>query len=188
MKPHANGEPNRRRVAVVSGLKRRVQSLLRSSIAPAMVLTPKTRMTMYRWAGLDVGQDTRIEGGLFLTNERVSIGERCFVNARCHFDPGDATIRIGDDVNIGAGVILAAATHHIGTRERRALGTISKPIVIGRGTWIGAGAVILQGVVIAEGCVIGAGAVVSRDTAPDGVYRGIPAVRTRDLPARDGSS
>jgi maltose O-acetyltransferase len=34
---------------------------------------------------------------------------------------------------------------------------------------------------VAHGCIVAAGAVVVRDTLPDGLYGGVPAIRLRDL-------
>ena len=105
----------------------------------------------------------------------VVIGARCYINSSCVFDPGSASVTIGDDVNIGVGVVLVGVDHAIGPAERRAGRDTSAPVVVGDGCWIGARVVVLPGVSIAPGCVIGAGSIVTSDTEPNGVYLGVPA-------------
>ncbi len=51
----------------------------------------------------------------------------------------------------------------------------SKPVIIGRNTWIGAGAMVLKGVSIGENSVVGARAVVANDVPPNVVVFGNPA-------------
>ena len=168
---------------MISGMRRRVQLVVRNVIAPSKMIGSPLRRWLYLRGGVAIGSDTRIQPDLYLANEFVTIGARCFINAGCHFDAGYAHITIGDDVNVAMGVILAAASHEIGGSERRAVGTTSSPIHIGSGVWLGARVTVLPGVAVADGCVIAAGAVVTRDTHPDGLYAGVPARRVRDLMA-----
>jgi maltose O-acetyltransferase len=112
----------------------------------------------------------------------LDIGDRVFVNGRCTFEPGEAGIVVEDDVFLAQNVVVTAVTHEIGSSAQRAGRNIHRQVVIGRGSWIGAAAVILPGVTVGRGCIIAAGAVVTRDTAPDGLYAGIPAKRIRSLP------
>jgi acetyltransferase-like isoleucine patch superfamily enzyme len=60
--------------------------------------------------------------------------------------------------------------------------TISKPILISKGAWIGAKSVILKGVTIGEGAIVGAGSVVSKDVPPYTIVAGNPAKIIRELP------
>lgn len=57
-----------------------------------------------------------------------------------------------------------------------------KPILIGRGNWIGMGAVILPGIQIGDNSVIGAGAIVTRDVPSNTVVVGNPARAIKELP------
>ena len=52
----------------------------------------------------------------------------------------------------------------------------TKPIVIGKHSWVAAEAFIGPGVTVAEYSVIGARSVVFKDTQPYGIYVGNPAV------------
>lgn len=104
--------------------------------------------------------------------ENISIGKNVFVNHACTFmDRGSITIE--DNVLIGPKVNLITTNHPINPAERRA--TISQPIVIKKGAWIGVGATILPGVTVGENSIVAAGAVVSKDVPDNTIVGGIPA-------------
>ena len=63
-----------------------------------------------------------------------------------------------------------------GRHARRAGQPTVAPIVVGDGCWIGTRATLLPGVTVAPGCIVAAGAVLTRDTRPNGLYGGVPAV------------
>lgn len=104
--------------------------------------------------------------------ENIHIGKNVFVNHACTFmDRGGITIE--DNVLIGPKANLITTNHPINPSERRA--TISQPIVIKKGAWIGVGATILPGVTIGENSIVAAGAVVSKDVPDNTIVGGIPA-------------
>lgn len=104
--------------------------------------------------------------------ENIHIGKNVFVNHACTFmDRGGITVE--DNVLIGPKVNLITTNHPINPSERRA--TISQPIVIKKGAWIGVGATILPGVTIGENSIVAAGAVVSKDVPDNTIVGGIPA-------------
>jgi maltose O-acetyltransferase len=149
--------------------------LLVRAVAPSPWLSEPYRAAALRAGGIQVGSGTRIRPGSEFVSSSVIIGARCYINSSCVFDPGSASVTIGDEVNIGVGVVLVGVDHAIGPAERRAGGDTSAPVVVGDGCWIGARVVVLPGVTIAPGCVIGAGSIVTSDTEPNGVYLGVPA-------------
>ncbi len=104
--------------------------------------------------------------------ENISIGKNVFVNHACTFmDRGGITIE--DNVLIGPKVNLITTNHPINPAERRA--TISNPILIKKGAWIGVGATILPGVTVGENAIVAAGAVVSKDVPDNTIVGGVPA-------------
>ena len=104
--------------------------------------------------------------------ENINIGKNVFVNHACTFmDRGGITLE--DNVLIGPKVNLITTNHPINPSERKA--TISNPIVIKKGAWIGAGATILAGVTIGENSIVGAGSVVTNDVPTNTIVAGVPA-------------
>lgn len=104
--------------------------------------------------------------------ENIYIGKNVFVNHACTFmDRGGITLE--DNVLIGPKVNLITTNHPINPAERRA--TVSLPIEIKKGAWIGVGATILPGVTIGENSIVAAGAVVSKDVPDNVIVGGIPA-------------
>jgi acetyltransferase-like isoleucine patch superfamily enzyme len=87
------------------------------------------------------------------------------------------TITIGDNVLIGADVLITDTDHHgLGVDGDRSIsGAASAPIFIGSGAFIGARALILKGVSIGENAIVGAGSVVTRAVPPATMVAGNPA-------------
>ena len=125
-----------------------------------------------------------INSRCFFGGTNVSIGAISFVNHEVFFDCADR-ITIGRNCQIGMRALFITGSHEIGPPDQRAVGSITKPIHIGDGCWIGAYVTVLPGVIIGPGCVIGAGTLVASDCLPNGVYAGIPARRIRDLETSD---
>jgi maltose O-acetyltransferase len=152
-------------------------------LAAAQTCPDGLRRRLLRWCGIEVPADGGIRERFFIAGRDLRIGGGTWINRGCHFDCR-GPVEIGENCNLGPGVMVLTSTHVNGDETRRAGGAICEAVAIGDGTWIGARATVLPGVTIARGCVIAAGAVVHRDTEPDGLYAGVPAVRVRDLPRR----
>lgn len=87
-------------------------------------------------------------------------------------------VTIGDDVLIGANVVIADNDFHaLSIIDRRSGGknVVVKEVIIGNGVWIGADAYICKGVSIGENTVIGAKSVVTKSLPANCVAAGIPA-------------
>jgi maltose O-acetyltransferase len=78
-------------------------------------------------------------------------------------------------------VQLLTSTHEIGPAACRAGTTLTAPVKIGNGCWLGAGTIVQPGVVIADGCIVASGSVVTKSTEPNDLYASVPAKRIRDL-------
>jgi len=87
-----------------------------------------------------------------------------------------APVTIGDNVLLGPGVQLYAATHPTNPSHRDAGKEFAFPIVIGDGVWVGGRSIVNSGVTIGAHSVIGSGSVVTRDVPPNVVAVGSPAV------------
>jgi len=150
---------------------------------------PRLRTSLYRLAGVSIGEHTLLGGRLDLIGPgriegRLTIGRDCWLNAPLFADLTQS-ITIGDRVTIGHHVVLVTASHMFGPSTRRAGPGKSAPIVIGDGVWIAAGVMILPGVTIGAGAILGAGSVVTRDVPERTLAFGTPARPVRQLSANE---
>jgi hypothetical protein len=88
------------------------------------------------------------------------------------------SIQIGEGTIFGSGAMVIDNDFHLPQGEwnwRSEYTENARPIVIGRGVFVGARAIILKGVSIGDRAIIGAGAVVARDVPPNAIATGNPA-------------
>ncbi len=104
----------------------------------------------------------------------IKLGKNVLINSNCFF-LDSTTITIGDHVMIGPNVTIVTPNHSRDPVQRRRVGTISKPVVIGDDVWIGSGATILPGVTIGNGAIVGAGSIVTKDVPAEQTVAGNPA-------------
>jgi acetyltransferase-like isoleucine patch superfamily enzyme len=96
------------------------------------------------------------------------------------------SIRIGEGTIFGSGVLVIDNDFHIPAGEwdwKTEHAQNARPILIGRGVFVGARAIILKGVCIGDRATIGAGAVITRDVPAGAAAAGNPA---RIISARHG--
>jgi maltose O-acetyltransferase len=93
---------------------------------------------------------------------QVEIGARTFINFGAVI-LDSASVRIGDDVQVGPGVKLVTPNHPLDPDERRTRYEIAAPITICDDAWLAAGVIVCAGVTVGKGTVVGAGSVVTRD-------------------------
>jgi maltose O-acetyltransferase len=129
-----------------------------------------------------LGEDTEIRPPFYCDyGYNTHVGARTFVNfGLVALDV--ASIRIGDDVQIGPYVQLLTPTHPLEPEQRRAKWEAAEPIVIGDNVWLGGGVIVCPGVTIGADTVVGAGAVVTGDLPPRALALGTPARVVRSLP------
>lgn len=103
-------------------------------------------------------------------------------------------VRIGEGTIVGADAMIFDYDFHAPAGEwgwGNAAPDNPKPVIIGRGVFVGARAIILKGVTIGDRAVIGAGAVVTKDVPPFHRAVGNPArilPPSADASARAGSA
>lgn len=106
--------------------------------------------------------------------DRISFGSDVLISHRA-FLQGAGGIQFGSKIMVGPNVMFITTTHDIHTRL-----SLSSPIVVEDGVWVGAGAIILPGVTLGAGCVVAAGALVNRDVPAGNVVGGVPAKSLSD--------
>jgi len=115
--------------------------------------------------------------------KNIYFGSNCEVNMNCTF-LDDNKIIIGDNALIAPNVQIYTAYHPTNAADRFGepkedgsytfCKTITGPVKIGSGCWIGGGAILLPGVTIGDNVVIGAGSVVTKDIPSNTVAAGNP--------------
>ncbi len=130
-------------------------SSLRSN--PIGCSRPVSLRTMRPGAEIILGNGVGLSSTAVCAAVRVEIGEGTFVGADTYIFDNDFHAPVGD-WNWG-----------------NAASDNPKPVMIGRGVFIGARAIILKGVTIGDRAVVGAGAVVSKDVPAGHIAIGNPA-------------
>jgi acetyltransferase-like isoleucine patch superfamily enzyme len=119
---------------------------------------------------------------------RIRIGDDCGIsNSTLH---AFVAIELEDHVNIGGGcAIYDSDFHPLDASVRRRPGeldyTVSRPVRIESGAWIGGHSIILKGVTIGRNSIVAAGSVVTRSIPADEIWGGNPARRIRKLTEAD---
>lgn len=147
-------------------------------------------------SGIRIGQNSRIEGELFVFAHggQINIGNWCFVGPSARIWSA-AVITIKDRVLISHNVnIFDSLTHPMDPIQRhkqfaeivthghpKEIDLGGRPIVIEEDAWIGAGAMIMRGVRIGARSIVGAGAIVTQDVPDDVVVVGNPARIVRHI-------
>lgn len=128
------------------------------------------------WANpIGFSNKTRFE---LFENGSIYIGNNCGLSNVCI--ASSSTVRIGNNVLLGAGVqIYGTDFHPIKAADRNGNDTVSHTktadICINDNVFVGACSIILKGVHIGENSVVGAGSVVTKDIPANEVWGGNPA-------------
>lgn len=126
-----------------------------------------------------VGRQVAMAPNVSLRNgDRITIGDRSHIGARCSLWAGEDSgrITIGEDALFGPEVYVTASNYEVKVgevvyRQPR----IERDVHIGAGVWLGARVIVLPGVTIGDGCVVGAGSVVSKSLPRGAIAAGAPA-------------
>ncbi len=113
-------------------------------------------------------------------NPTLVIGNNTTIGYQVTISVGER-IEIGDDCLIADRVFIADGHGHPLDPERRrqrkkVLPEEIRPVKIGNNVWLGYQSVILRGVTIGNNSIVGANSVVTKDTPPNTVVAGNPAV------------
>jgi maltose O-acetyltransferase len=142
---------------------------------------PKAGLRLLRELLGSVGEGTEIRPPLYCDyGYQTHVGARTFINVGVVL-LDVATIRIGDDVQVGPNVQFLTPTHPVEPEARRAKWEAAKPITVADNVWLGGGVIVCPGVSIGENTVVGAGAVVVKDLPANVVAVGNPARVVRSL-------
>jgi maltose O-acetyltransferase len=149
------------------------------NLSMSFMLGVRLRRAVLNTLGLSLAPDAKVSRGTRLGGTNITIGNGSGAHEECWIDD---YVTILDNVRLGPRVTIITQSHPVGgPDQRRGWEDVTKPVTIGRGSWVQAGVTILPGANIAPGCVIYAGAVVTKPTEPNGVYAGVPAQRIGDL-------
>lgn len=147
------------------------------------LLMPATRLfgvkcNLLRWAGAKVGDNVRIvSSARFYLTGKLEIGKNTWIGHEVLVVGGDATVSIGNDVDIAPRVTIVTGSHKAFSLDGKAAGEgYSLPVTIGDGAWVGASATILGGVTLGKQSLIAAGALVRNSVDGAHVVGGVPAV------------
>ena len=146
------------------------KSMILQLVAFVFSVTPLTRAYRFRarllrFAGIDCDDSIRVVSSARIVISNVSIGKDTFIGHQVLITgASDASVAIGNYVDIAPRVLILSGTHDIDMRGIRAAGIgRGASIVIEDGVWIGANTTILPGVRVGKHSVVGAGSVVVRD-------------------------
>ena len=150
-------------------------------------------------SSISVGNNCLIEGLLITETDQseIRIGNNVYIGGHTSLDC-TVSIVVEDDVLISYQCVIADSDNHSVFYKIRKRDledwkhgkhdwstTLSAPIRIMRGAWIGTRAIILKGVTIGEGAIVGAGSVVTRDVPAWTIVGGNPAKVIRPLTAEE---
>lgn len=125
-----------------------------------------------------IGMNSSIHMGVFVTGPNIKIGDNSVVNRRIHLD-GRIGIIIKDNVSISPEVYIISMEHDYSDPVFKTMGN---EVIIENNAWVGVRAIILPGVTIGEGAVVGAGSIVTRSVEPYQIVAGVPARKIGERP------
>lgn len=197
----APGAPSRPRLQGREGTLGHLGALLTSLLDPRAWLHGFRLLHYFNYTHVEprrritTGTAVHLAPNASLQNpERISIGDRSRIGARCTLWAGsrEGRIDIGSDCTFAPDVFLTASNYSFEAGMRILDQATDEPsIVVGDDVWLGTRVIVLAGVEIGSGCVVGAGAVVTRSLPPGSIAVGTPArvvATRRTLSERAGTA
>ena len=137
----------------------------------------RLRTTALVMQGAIIGAGSVVRNGVFVASPRqLKIGKDVTIGPYGRIF-NYSMVTIEDETEIGPGLHIQN-NDHIWSNPSAALGkqeSITNPVSVGAGVFIGANVTILEGVHIGDYCVVAAGAVVPKSLKSGNVYGGVPA-------------
>lgn len=145
-----------------------------------------------RWCGAKIGNNVRIYSSTMITGTgNLEIGDDVFIGPRTMIGSnGDATIKIGSHVNIGAMSYIVTGTHLVDPEGVRSCGEgFNRDVIIEDGAWLTAHVFVLPGVMedkllIGKKAMIMSGSVVAASVSERAVMQGSPTTQIGELKKR----
>jgi putative colanic acid biosynthesis acetyltransferase WcaF len=132
---------------------------------------------LLRLFGAKVGRGVVIHPGVNIKYPwKLSIGDHVWIGQRAWLDNIDH-LMIGDHVVISQGAMIIQGSHNY---KKVDYPTMSGPVVLEHGSWVGAGAMVMLGVTLRSHSVLSAGSVATKDLEPYMIYQGNPAQPVRE--------
>ena len=148
-------------------------------------ITIRVRGWLYSFCCKSCGRNLQIASGVrWINPHRLIIGSDVYMAYDVWVNSlGGVTIE--DEVIIAPYVVIASSNHVRKNRSFRFGGSVTGPIRIARGCWLGSHVTVTAGAVVGEGSVVGANSVVTREIPPDTFAAGLPAKPIRSVTDTD---
>lgn len=132
---------------------------------------------LLRLFGARVGKGVVIHPGVNIKYPwKLTIGDHVWIGQRAWLDNIDQLV-IRDHVVISQGAMIIQGSHNY---KKVDYPTMSGPVLLEEGSWVGAGAMVMLGVTLKSHSVLSAGSVATKDLEPYTIYQGIPAQPVRE--------
>jgi putative colanic acid biosynthesis acetyltransferase WcaF len=136
----------------------------------------KLKCAVLRVFGAHIGRNVTIKPQVKITFPwKLAVGDHVWLGEECWLLNLERIV-IGSHVCISQRALLCTGSHNF---KRATFDLITQPITLEDGVWIGAGGWVGPGVTLGSHAVLTAGSVAAKDLAAHGIYRGNPAVLTR---------
>lgn len=157
---------------------RRTYLKFRMFFIPDGPLGDRARGKLYEPYLKRIGKNFKVASQAFIYNPNgLEVGDNVYIGFSSYL--GEGSITLEDEVLIGNFVSITATNHQKKSGSYRFGGYATKPIVVGKGTWIAAHACVTAGVTIGEGVLVAAGAVVTESINNHETVGGIPAKKIK---------
>lgn len=126
------------------------------------------------------GRNFTIASGVVINNPQgLEIGDHVYIAKGCWLN-AMAGLKIEDEVIFAPYVVISTTQHVFNNNSVRFGGSIAKPVLIGKGSWLASHVSVKCGVKIGKGNLIAANASVTKNTPDNKIVGGVPAKIIRD--------